>query len=87
MDLTTAAPTGFAAVFEQFVTYAGPVIQLLYWLAIGFAAIYAAVQFKRLVDAGIAAMAARPGHEGGAAGDTAAGKAADSEIDIDAFVE
>ncbi len=44
------APTGFEAQFQQFVYYAGPIIQLLYWAVMIVAALWAVYLFKRWVD-------------------------------------
>lgn len=50
MTTTAAVPSGFEAQFQQFVYYAGPMLQIALWLVMIFAAIYALVLFKRLVD-------------------------------------
>ncbi len=44
------APAGFEAQFQQFVYYAGPILQILMWVVMIVAVIYALVLFKRLVD-------------------------------------
>ena len=44
------AQSGFEAAFQEFVYYAGPVIQLAYWLVMIVAALWAVVLFKRWVD-------------------------------------
>jgi hypothetical protein len=45
-------PAGAAATsgFETFVSYAGVILQLFYYLVIPSMAIFAAIQFKRFVD-------------------------------------
>jgi len=50
MTTTAAVPSGFEAQFQQFVYYAGPMLQIALWLVMIVAAIYALVLFKRLVD-------------------------------------
>lgn len=47
---TTVAASGFEAQFQQFIYYAGPVLQIALWLVMIFCAIYAVLLFKRLVD-------------------------------------
>lgn len=44
------APAGFEAQFQNFVYYAGPIIQLLFWTVMIVAAIWAVLLFKRWVD-------------------------------------
>ncbi|MHB9003118.1 MAG: hypothetical protein ACYC6C_03520 [Coriobacteriia bacterium] len=44
------APAGFEAQFQNFVYYAGPIIQLLFWVVMIIAAIWAVLLFKRWVD-------------------------------------
>lgn len=44
------ATSGFDVWFQEFVFYAGPIIQLLFWLAMIVAAFWAVMLFKRLVD-------------------------------------
>jgi len=50
MTTTAAVPSGFEAQFQQFVYYAGPILQITLWLVMIVVAIYAVVLFKRLVD-------------------------------------
>ena len=45
-----AAPSGFEQQFQEFIFYAGPIIQLVYWLAMIVAAIWAVTLLKRWVD-------------------------------------
>jgi len=45
-----SGPTGFAATFQSFMYYAGPIAQVLFWLVVGIAAIWATLIFKRYVD-------------------------------------
>lgn len=47
---TTVAASGFEAQFQQFIYYAGPVLQIALWLVVIFCSIYAVLLFKRLVD-------------------------------------
>ena len=56
--VTSTTTSGFEAQFQTFVNYAGPIVQLLYWIAIAFAAVWAAYQLKRWVDAQVAAKQA-----------------------------
>ena len=44
------ATSGFDVWFQEFVFYAGPIIQLVFWLAMIVAAFWAVMIFKRLVD-------------------------------------
>jgi len=50
MTTTAAVPSGFEAQFQQFVYYAGPILQIALWLVMIVVAIYAVMLFKRLVD-------------------------------------
>ena len=50
MTTTAAVPSGFEAQFQQFVYYAGPILQIALWLVMIVVAIYAVLLFKRLVD-------------------------------------
>lgn len=42
--------SGFEVAFQEFVFYAGPAIQLTYWLVMIVAALWAVTLFKRWVD-------------------------------------
>jgi len=53
-------------------------MQMFFWLAVGFAAVYAAIAYKRMVDSKIAHHAAK---------DAASATPAAPKIDIDQFVE
>jgi len=64
--------------FESFVYYAGPIVQLLYWVVMMVVAVWAVVLFKRLVDHKIARHT-RPAETGAAESAPA--------LDIDQFVE
>jgi len=50
MTTTAAVPSAFEAQFQQFVYYAGPILQITMWIVMIVVAIYAVVLFKRLVD-------------------------------------
>jgi hypothetical protein len=80
---TSAVPTGFEAQFQTFVNYAAPVLQLLFWVVVGFSAIWAAFQFKRYVDF----MTGSMDEAGSAEMAETADAAGSEEIDVDKFVE
>lgn len=44
------APSGFEAGFQEFVYYAGPVLQLAYWLTMIVASLWAVTLLKRWVE-------------------------------------
>jgi hypothetical protein len=44
------AQSGFEVAFQEFVFYAGPAIQMTYWLVMIAAALWAVTLFKRWVD-------------------------------------
>lgn len=46
------AQSGFEATFQEFIFYAGPIIQLAYWVTMIVAALWAVTLFKRWVDFG-----------------------------------
>jgi hypothetical protein len=46
-------PTGFEATWNQILTYLYPTLQMLFWIVVGMAAVYAARQYKRFVDAAV----------------------------------
>ncbi|PKQ09987.1 MAG: hypothetical protein CVT69_02055 [Actinobacteria bacterium HGW-Actinobacteria-9] len=48
--IADTAPAGFEAQFQEFVYYAGPIIQLLYWVVMIIAALWAVLLIKRWVD-------------------------------------
>ncbi|MDO8987919.1 MAG: hypothetical protein Q7V14_06825 [Coriobacteriia bacterium] len=50
MVTSEAVPSGFDAIFQKVVYYAGPILQISLWIVMMVAAIYAVVLFKRLVD-------------------------------------
>jgi len=70
MPIQPGPESTFAQQFQQFMTYAGPIMQLAFWTGMLVLALLAYVQLKRLVDAKIAAYTADPrmGHGGMAAG-------------------
>jgi hypothetical protein len=81
------APT-FQLYFQQFMYYAGPIVQLLFWIAIAAAAIYAVILFKKFVqlkaiEVGVDAVVAADALEDKA--ETTA--AADTKVSVDEFVE
>lgn len=78
----SVAPTAFELWFQEFVAYAGPIMNLLYWLVMIIAALWAVMLFKRLVDfkTGVAS-----GDDALAAGTTT--KASSETVDIEEFVE
>ncbi len=41
---------GFQLQFQNFMYYAGPIVQILFWVVLGVAAIWATLIFKRYVD-------------------------------------
>jgi len=78
-----AAPTGFEQQFQQFVYYAGPILQLVYWLAMIVAALWAVALFKRWVEF-------QTGAAGGEAVDaevSSAGVKVDEAVKVEDFVE
>lgn len=79
------ASSDFASKFNEFMFYVGPSLQLLYWIVIATASVFAVLQFKRYVDFVVGAKKV------GVRSDTAANDIAASdvteEIDIDKFVE
>jgi len=70
------ASSQFAADFNEFMYYAGPILQLMYWIIIAAAAVFAAWQFKRYVDYVVGSKSAR-----------SKGSSDATDIDIDKFVE
>lgn len=51
--------TAFAQQFQQFMYYAGPVVQVVFWAGMLVIALLAYLQFKRLVDSRVAALTAK----------------------------
>ena len=74
------AQSEFAVRFQEFVFYAGPIVQILYWLVVAVAAVAAVALLKRWVD-----------HQTGAARPAADDAAVPAErapaINVDEFVE
>jgi|GEM_PF-1388526 len=83
------ASSQFAADFNEFMYYAGPILQLMYWIIIAVAAVFAAWQFKRYVDHVVGGKSARSarGVEDAAASESGQVASDKTEIDIDKFVE
>ena len=48
----------FQQQFQEFMFYAGPIVQILFWVIVAGSILYAAIQFKRLVDAHVSEAAA-----------------------------
>ncbi|MCL4079358.1 hypothetical protein MX659_07150 [Coriobacteriia bacterium Es71-Z0120] len=69
--------SGAANGFEQFVYYAGPIIQMLYWIVMAVAAVSAVLLLKRWVD--------HATRDASASGDGA--EADEPTVDIEPFVE
>jgi predicted signal transduction protein with EAL and GGDEF domain len=95
MPIASAPPAGFQQQFQQFMYYAGPIVQIIFWAGMLVIALLAYLQFKRLVDARVAALTAKtqaghvPGLESGAilvaaAGSDAAGA---DDIAVEEFAE
>lgn len=55
----TSQVTTFAQQFQQVMYYAGPIVQIIFWVGMLVFALLAYLQFKRLVDAKVAALAAK----------------------------
>ena len=72
-------PSGFEAWFQEFIFYAGPIMQMVYWLVMAVAAVGAVLLFKRWVD-----CATGGGRD---ARDATASEAAAEPVPIDEFVE
>lgn len=70
------AQSGFAVAFQEFIYYAGPIVQILYWVVLAVAAIYAVVLLKRLVD-----------HKTGGVATKAADTVTGEPVRVDEFVE
>lgn len=80
----SVAPTAFELWFQEFVAYAGPIMNLLYWLVMIIAALWAVMLFKRLVD--FKTGVAQSGDDAPAASKTVA-KGKTETVDIEEFVE
>ncbi|MDA3936439.1 MAG: hypothetical protein PF636_06190 [Actinomycetota bacterium] len=78
------ASSDFASKFNEFMFYVGPSLQLLYWIVIAAASVFAALQFKRYVDFIVGGKKIVMSDI--AANDIAASDATE-EIDINKFVE
>lgn len=71
------ATNGFAEGFQKFVYYAGPIVQMLYWIVVAAAAVWAVLLLKRWVD-----HVTSRGQEAGV------GQTADEPtVDVEPFVE
>ncbi|MBC7266792.1 MAG: hypothetical protein H5T75_07470 [Coriobacteriia bacterium] len=69
--------SGAASGFERFVYYAGPIVQMLYWIVMAAAAVWAVLLLKRWVDHATRDASA-PG---------APAEADEPTVDIEPFVE
>ncbi|MDP2232425.1 MAG: hypothetical protein Q8K89_02225 [Actinomycetota bacterium] len=76
-----SAPSGFQAQFQEFMYYAGPIIQILFWVVIAAAAIWACVIFKRYVAFQMGAGSTMSGADEGAA------PASEKTVSVEEFVE
>ncbi len=79
------AQSGFEATFQEFIFYAGPVIQLAYWATMIVVALWAVTLFKRLVDFKTGADKSAPGAETPVV--DAAAPARPDKPSVDEFVE
>ncbi len=80
---TVGAPSAFDLWFQSFVAYAGPILNLLFWVVMMVAVIWAVMLFKRLVD--FQTGAAKPSE--GATEIASTTKEGGAAIDIEEFVE
>ncbi|MBA4371031.1 MAG: hypothetical protein C0418_05585 [Coriobacteriaceae bacterium] len=71
----SVAGSGFQIQFQQFIFYAGSIVQLLYYVAMPAVAVMAYLQFKRWVDAQVPAV------------EKPAALAEDASVSVDEFVE
>jgi len=80
---------GATGAFEQFVYYAGPIVQLLYWSVLIVASLWAVILFKRWVDFQTGAKAESSAATlGGVLPPSGAPEASPStQVDVDRFVE
>ena len=74
-----ASAGGFEAQFQEIIFYIGPVLQLVYWLAMIVAAIWAVMLFKKWVEFQIG--------DSGADASGKSTKSADDSIKVEEFVE
>ncbi|MDO9556398.1 MAG: hypothetical protein Q7J82_02285 [Coriobacteriia bacterium] len=74
--MSTASAGGFLTWFNMWGSVIYAVMQMLFWVAVGFAAVYAAVAYKRFIDHKIARYAT-----------VDAPAVAQTEIAIDEFVD
>ncbi len=74
------AQSEFAFRFQEFLFYAGPIVQLLYWIALSVSAIVAVVLLKRWV-------AFQMGTVSPAAEDGAHASERSAPVNVDEFVE
>jgi len=70
----------FAYRFQELIFYAGPIVQLLYWIVLSISAIVAVVLLKRWV-------AFQTGATGPAAEDSAHASEGQAPVNVDGFVE
>lgn len=47
---TATAASGIQVQFQNFMYFAGPILQLVFWIVLGACAIWACLIFKRYVD-------------------------------------
>ncbi|MDT8434256.1 MAG: hypothetical protein RQ731_05820 [Anaerosomatales bacterium] len=76
------AQSGFEVAFQEFVFYAGPIIQLAYWLVMIVAALWAVTLFKRWVEYQTGVKADAAGTDAGSAPTATA-----TPVSVDEFVE
>lgn len=74
MPVGAAQPSGFEQLLQKFLTYAYPIVGILFWIALVIVLFLAWRDFRRLVDH----YAPRTG---------AAGQAGEEKIDIEDFVD
>jgi hypothetical protein len=77
--------SGFEVAFQEVIYYAGPIIQLGYWLVMIVAALWAVTLFKRWVD--FQTGAGGPGDDAAAAADVPAPAAPEKPVSVEEFVE
>lgn len=78
----SVAPTAFELWFQEFVAYVGPIMNLLYWLVMIIAALWAVMLFKRLVDFKTGVASGDDALEAGTSTE-----ASSETVDIEEFVE
>ncbi|MBS3956545.1 MAG: hypothetical protein KGZ40_03310 [Clostridiales bacterium] len=74
------AQSDFAVRFQEFVFYAGPIVQMLYWIVVAGAALYAVLLLRRHMSAHFAGGKELPGASRSPAPETA-------PVSVDEFVE